>query len=94
MLAAARASERGPGRRHPDAVVVVPETTALFVLMPVIIGPIGRHSEVDAFVNGAGDLLGVSLGDRSSAVRHVPGLGAAVLAALAVVVLGSGALVA
>ncbi len=41
-----------------------PEMTALFILMSVIIGLIGRLSEVqltDAFVNGARDLLGVAL---------------------------------
>ena len=41
-----------------------PEMTALFILFSVIIGLIGRLSEVDltdAFVNGARDLLGVAL---------------------------------
>ena len=41
-----------------------PEMTALFILMSVIIGLIGRLSELeltDAFVNGARDLLGVAL---------------------------------
>ena len=41
-----------------------PEMTALFILFSVIIGLIGRLSEVDltdSFVNGARDLLGVAL---------------------------------
>ena len=41
-----------------------PEMTALFILMSIIIGLIGRLSELeltDAFVNGARDLLGVAL---------------------------------
>ena len=41
-----------------------PEMTALFILMSVIIGLIGRLSEIDltdAFVTGARDLLGVAL---------------------------------
>src|SRR3954454_7689082 len=41
-----------------------PEMTALFILMSVIIGLIGRLSELeltDAFVTGARDLLGVAL---------------------------------
>ena len=41
-----------------------PEMTALFILMSIIIGLLGRLSELeltDAFVNGARDLLGVAL---------------------------------
>ena len=41
-----------------------PEMTALFIMFAIIIGLIGRLSELeltDAFVNGARDLLGVAL---------------------------------
>ena len=50
-----------------------PEMTALFILMSVIIGLIGRLSEVeltDAFVNGARDLLGCRAHHRHRARHH------------------------
>ncbi len=50
-----------------------PEMTALFILMSVIIGLIGRLSELeltDAFVDGARDLLGCRADHRHRAGHH------------------------